>query len=114
MGIISYKCTFIYNVIKTNDRNWNFFDTVSVISHYPLCVYLSGEVFDVADFYNRTAHRFEDMVQYCQWKGAPCEKTSWEEDYTHYSKCYTFNKHGDHKLLKAGSGEWNVLKMLNR
>ena len=50
------------------------------------------------------------MVQHCQWKGAPCEKTSWEEDYTHYSKCYTFNKHGDHKLLKAGSGEWNVLK----
>ena len=60
--------------------------------------------YDLSDFFNRTAHRFEDMVQHCKWKGAPCEKT-WEEDYTHYSKCYTFNKHGDHQLIKAGSGK---------
>ena len=66
---------------------------------------LLGEEYDIADFYNRTSHRFEDMVQHCQWKAVDCEKTSWEEDYTHYSKCYTFNKNGDHKLLKAGSGK---------
>jgi len=37
-------------------------------------------------------------------KGNTCEDESWEEDYTHYSKCYTFNKAGDHPLKKAGSG----------
>ena len=70
---------------------------------------LLGEEYDIADFYNRTSHKFEDMVQHCQWKGARCEETSWEEDYTHYSKCHTFNKNGDHKLIKAGSGELNLL-----
>lgn len=62
--------------------------------------------YDIADFYNRTAHRREDMIQYCTWKGHPCADESWVVSYTHYSKCYTFNSKGDHTLLKAGAGEF--------
>ncbi|XP_067951695.1 acid-sensing ion channel 1C-like [Watersipora subatra] len=69
-----------------------------------------GKVYDLEDFYNRTAHRFEDLVQACRWKSVSCEESSWEVDYTHYSKCYTFNSLGDHQLLKAGSG--NGLEMV--
>lgn len=67
------------------------------------CISVAAD-YDIEDFYNRTAHRFEDLVQHCTWKGSVCNGSSWEMDMTHYGRCYSFNTAGDHQLLKAGAG----------
>ncbi|XP_067942103.1 acid-sensing ion channel 1C-like isoform X2 [Watersipora subatra] len=65
---------------------------------------ITEDDFDLADFYARTGHRLEDLVQMCSWKSQKCNTSSWVVEYTHYGKCYTFNKFADHQLQKAGSG----------
>ena len=70
-----------------------------------LYIYNTEDEYNMTDFFERTGHRLEDMIQLCKWKGHKCNESSWSVDYTHYGKCYTFNKAGDHKLLKAGAGQ---------
>lgn len=69
--------------------------------------YTSGTEFDLAEFYNRTGHQKEDLIQHCHWKKTACNESSWETVFTHYGKCYMFNKDGDHLLKKAGAGRKN-------
>ena len=66
---------------------------------------LAEEEFDLTDFYERTGHQFADLVQHCDWQSHLCNDSSWSVDYTHYGKCYTFNRLGDHSLIKAGAGK---------
>ena len=63
-----------------------------------------GREFDLTEFFNRTGHQKEDLIQHCQWKSNTCNESSWETVFTHYGKCYMFNKDGNHLLKKAGAG----------
>lgn len=76
--------------------------------------YSTGVEFDLTEFVNRTGHQKDDLIQYCQWKSGKCNDSSWETAFTHYGKCYTFNKNGDHLLQKAGAGknEWQINLMI--
>ena len=65
---------------------------------------IPGDEYSLEDFYNRTGHQYEDLIQHCKWKEEVCGHSSWTMEYTHYGKCYTFNIDGDHALKKAGSG----------
>lgn len=56
------------------------------------------------DFFNRTGHQQQTLIQMCTWKTGACSDSSWTTEYTHYGKCYTFNRNGDHVLKKAGAG----------
>ena len=73
-----------------------------------LYLLFAEDEYNLTDFYERTGHQFQDMIQFCQWKGHKCNASSWSINYTHYGKCYTFNQQGNHKLLKAGKGEGKI------
>ncbi|KAI0216175.1 hypothetical protein LSAT2_031783 [Lamellibrachia satsuma] len=43
------------------------------------------------DVYLQHAHRKEDMIASCRWKGAPCSHEDFQETLTDAGVCYTFN-----------------------
>ncbi|XP_035376512.1 acid-sensing ion channel 1B isoform X1 [Electrophorus electricus] len=64
--------------------------------------------FNLAEFYNRTRHRIEDMLLECAFAGKKCGPQNWIEIFTRYGKCYTFNSGQDGRPLlvtmKGGMG----------
>ncbi|XP_076125362.1 acid-sensing ion channel 1B-like [Alosa pseudoharengus] len=67
-----------------------------------------GSRFSLAEFYNRTRHRMEDMLLECIFSGQECEAAHFREIFTRYGKCYTFNSGQDGRPLlvtmKGGMG----------
>ncbi|TRY74131.1 hypothetical protein DNTS_026679 [Danionella cerebrum] len=58
-----------------------------------------GSRFSLAEFFNRTRHRMEDMMLECNFAGKECGPEHWREIFTRYGKCYTFNSGQDGRPL---------------
>ncbi|XP_051980386.1 acid-sensing ion channel 1B isoform X1 [Xyrauchen texanus] len=67
-----------------------------------------GSRFSLAEFFNRTRHRMDDMLLECNFAGKDCGPEHWREIFTRYGKCYTFNSGLDGRPLmitmKGGMG----------
>ncbi|XP_065099391.1 acid-sensing ion channel 1B isoform X3 [Paramisgurnus dabryanus] len=67
-----------------------------------------GSRFSLAEFFNRTRHRMDDMLLECNFAGMECGPEHWREIFTRYGKCYTFNSGQDGRPLmvtmKGGMG----------
>ncbi|XP_028823134.1 acid-sensing ion channel 1B isoform X1 [Denticeps clupeoides] len=67
-----------------------------------------GARFSMAEFFNRTRHRIDDMLLDCSFSGQECGPERFREIFTRYGKCYTFNSGMDGRPLlvtmKGGMG----------
>ncbi|XP_066564413.1 acid-sensing ion channel 1B isoform X3 [Amia ocellicauda] len=67
-----------------------------------------GAGFSIAEVFNRTRYRIEDMLLECKYRGKDCGSENFREIFTRYGKCYTFNSGQDGRPLlvtmKGGTG----------
>uniref|UniRef100_A0A3B1JNB7 Acid-sensing ion channel 1 n=2 Tax=Astyanax mexicanus TaxID=7994 RepID=A0A3B1JNB7_ASTMX len=73
-----------------------------------------GARFSLAEFFNRTRHRMEDMLLDCAFSGKECGPEHWREIFTRYGKCYTFNSGQDGRplLVTMKGGMGNGLELM--
>ncbi|XP_057181173.1 acid-sensing ion channel 1B isoform X1 [Triplophysa rosa] len=73
-----------------------------------------GSRFSLAEFYNRTRHRMDDMLLECKFSGKDCGPEHWREIFTRYGKCYTFNSGLDGRdlLITMKGGMGNGLELM--
>ncbi|KAM9444095.1 acid-sensing ion channel 1B isoform 1-T1 [Clarias gariepinus] len=73
-----------------------------------------GARFSLAEFYNRTRHRMDDMLLECNFAGKECGPEHWKEIFTRYGKCYTFNSGDDGQPLRITTkgGMGNGLELM--
>ncbi|XP_047666207.1 acid-sensing ion channel 1B isoform X1 [Tachysurus fulvidraco] len=73
-----------------------------------------GARFSLAEFYNRTRHRMDDMLLECNFAGKDCGPEHWREIFTRYGKCYTFNSGQDGQPLRITTkgGMGNGLELM--
>uniref|UniRef100_A0A672MPC3 Acid-sensing ion channel 1 n=1 Tax=Sinocyclocheilus grahami TaxID=75366 RepID=A0A672MPC3_SINGR len=73
-----------------------------------------GSRFSLAEFFNRTRHRMEDMLLECKFAGKECGPEHWREIFTRYGKCYTFNSGQDGRplLITMKGGMGNGLELM--
>ncbi|NP_999956.1 acid-sensing ion channel 1B [Danio rerio] len=73
-----------------------------------------GSRFSLAEFFNRTRHRMDDMLLECNFAGKECGAEHWREIFTRYGKCYTFNSGQDGRplLITTKGGMGNGLEIM--
>ncbi|XP_016392399.1 acid-sensing ion channel 1 [Sinocyclocheilus rhinocerous] len=73
-----------------------------------------GSRFSLAEFFNRTRHRMDDMLLECKFAGKECGPEHWREIFTRYGKCYTFNSGQDGRplLITMKGGMGNGLELM--
>ncbi|XP_060766454.1 acid-sensing ion channel 1B [Neoarius graeffei] len=73
-----------------------------------------GARFSLAEFYNRTRYRMDDMLLDCKFAGKDCGPEHWREIFTRYGKCYTFNSGQDGQPLRISmkGGMGNGLELM--
>uniref|UniRef100_A0A8C9VN03 Acid-sensing ion channel 1 n=1 Tax=Scleropages formosus TaxID=113540 RepID=A0A8C9VN03_SCLFO len=84
-----------------------------------------GGRFSLAEFFNRTRHRIEDMLLDCKFRGRECGPEYFREGeqcgprnfstiFTRYGKCYTFNSGQDGRplLITTKGGTGNGLEIM--
>ncbi|XP_056090930.1 acid-sensing ion channel 1B isoform X1 [Rhinichthys klamathensis goyatoka] len=73
-----------------------------------------GSRFSLAEFFNRTRHRMDDMLLECNFAGKECGPEHWREIFTRYGKCYTFNSGQDGRplLVTMKGGMGNGLELM--